>query len=1027
VFRLAEPLGLLFPSQFTAWMRLLASFLAPDTLDLVTHVAGLERPLATYTQHLSVEQHTTAAGDVITCDKVIRTPDMDIPVSTTGQVVPLVCLDGSPTTLVCWHIEGTSLLTLWDVVWTRLKDATCDSVMAAAALHWLATYGRVAPARFDAVWRRWSTRGEAADVLTRHLASACGTTAAAALGVVAVLDPASLVADDDVIAAAMHAVVVSSHESSSVGVLACLQCWLRRLPAAPSVFVPLLLQLLLHHPPPRRVARVAAFRLVAQALVQSKVPFLLDLTLLSHGQSLLFDAATTLLQHPVETSSATTKEERGHFASFNRPTPAACPVLPYAFTDTSEVDVALVEAALHAVRLVLASHPPGIETPHPETTSSFAAYGRESLNWPVACAAYLTCPSSSVRLVAAQVLAAVARHLPDSTSLMACIRTSDDATAFLTSLLAIVRHDAPRLQVAVWTLWTQCLDAQPSVLSLLFERPEAPSAIVDAVRGAHDGGQHVVVGAAVGFLLAIWDGLSRSNACHHLASLFRATPLFWATLTQPLGTSPPPPSSSSPLPHAAATYAHGAIFKLLAIEYHVERQATTTVAGASSLHEILSSFRDLYDRWFHEYTSVTPAAAAMDEADVPAYVLAADVPPPLFALAQWTTFMEIYFLHPSTTSSSSASSVATVPVSSPSASAGSRSRLTCDSPMLPARAAESRPSNFSGDRTSLAWSLKLTERMAALVSQGDAVGLRGMLPILSRLCLCMIHHQVCEVTHKANDPRWSTTHLRLPSRQQLDPVTSVHLLTLVHSILHVDTTNLSLWTASLLLLRQLAPQPLPSLLVARVVSHCVHVITNSSYKQQDQDSRFATASLVLVIVLDQHVSADSTLQLVAILDHGPLVPALVETAAAGLPSSSINNKNPTTECRRRTDALRCLVGLVTAHADVRAPVLAALARLDFLHRASVLATYLTADRPTIQRDGPTQTAWCLLLQIVTALLQNDVVAYVAFVANVASVLLAALYSTDDLTVALLTERHVTVQLVHASARHMRSWQAVMPG
>ncbi|RQM30068.1 hypothetical protein B5M09_008483 [Aphanomyces astaci] len=616
VFRLAEPLGLLFPSQFTAWMRLLASFLAPDTLDLVTHVAGLERPLATYTQHLSVEQHTTAAGDVITCDKVIRTPDMDIPVSTTGQVVPLVCLDGSPTTLVCWHIEGTSLLTLWDVVWTRLKDATCDSVMAAAALHWLATYGRVAPARFDAVWRRWSTRGEAADVLSRHLA--CGTTAAAALGVVAVLDPASL--DDDVIAAALHAVVVSSHESSSVGVLACLQCWLRRLPAAPSVFVPLLLQLLLHHPPPRRVARVAAFRLVAQALVQSKVPFLFDLTLLSHGQSLLFDAATTLLQHPVETSSATTKEERGHFASFNRPTPAACPVLPYAFTDTSEVDVALVEAALHAVRLVLANHPPGIETPHADATSSFAAYGRGSLNWPVACAAYLTCPSSSVRLVAAQVLAAVARHLPDSTSLMACFRTSDDATAFLTSLLAIVRHDAPRLQVAVWTLWTQCLDAQPSVLSLLFERPEAPSAIVDAVRGAHDGGQHVVVGAAVGFLLAIWDGLSRSNACHHLASLFRATPF---------------------------------------------------------LHEILASFRDLYDRWFHEYTSVTPAAAAMDEADVPAYVLAADVPPPLFALAQWTTFMEIYFLHPSTTSSSS---VATVPVSSPSASAGSRSRLTVHTP-----------------------------------------------------------------------------------------------------------------------------------------------------------------------------------------------------------------------------------------------------------------------------------------------------------------------------------------------------------
>ncbi|RHY03964.1 hypothetical protein DYB25_010883, partial [Aphanomyces astaci] len=541
VFRLAEPLGLLFPLQFTAWMRLLASFLAPDTLDLVTHVAGLERPLATYTQHLSVEQHTTAAGDVITCDKVIRTPDLDIPVATTGQVVPLVCLDGSPTTLVCWHIEGTSLLTLWDVVWTRLKDAaTCDSVMAAAALHWLAAYGRVAPARFDAVWRRWSTRGEAADVLTRHLASACGTTAAAALGVVAVLDPASLVADDDVIAAAMHAVVVSSHESSSVGVLACLQCWLRRLPAAPSVFVPLLLQLLLHHPPPRRVARVAAFRLVAQALVQSKVPFLLDLTLLSHGQSLLFDASTTLLQHPVEASSATTKEERGHFASFNRPTPAACPVLPYAFTDTSEVDVALVEAALHAVRLVLVNHPPGIETPHADATSSFAAYGRGSLNWPVACAAYLTCPSSSVRLVAAQVLAAVARHLPDSTSLMACFRTSDDATAFLTSLLAIVRHDAPRLQVAVWTLWTQCLDAQPSVLSLLFERPEAPSAIVDAVRGAHDGGQHVVVGAAVGFLLAIWDGLSRSNACHHLASLFRATPLFWATLTQPLGTPPPP-------------------------------------------------------------------------------------------------------------------------------------------------------------------------------------------------------------------------------------------------------------------------------------------------------------------------------------------------------------------------------------------------------------------------------------------------------------------------------------------------------
>ncbi|RHZ05979.1 hypothetical protein DYB26_002852 [Aphanomyces astaci] len=681
VFRLAEPLGLLFPLQFTAWMRLLASFLAPDTLDLVTHVAGLERPLATYTQHLSVEQHTTAAGDVITCDKVIRTPDLDIPVATTGQVVPLVCLDGSPTTLVCWHIEGTSLLTLWDVVWTRLKDAaTCDSVMAAAALHWLAAYGRVAPARFDAVWRRWSTRGEAADVLTRHLASACGTTAAAALGVVAVLDPASLVADDDVIAAAMHAVVVSSHESSSVGVLACLQCWLRRLPAAPSVFVPLLLQLLLHHPPPRRVARVAAFRLVAQALVQSKVPFLLDLTLLSHGQSLLFDASTTLLQHPVEASSATTKEERGHFASFNRPTPAACPVLPYAFTDTSEVDVALVEAALHAVRLVLVNHPPGIETPHADATSSFAAYGRGSLNWPVACAAYLTCPSSSVRLVAAQVLAAVARHLPDSTSLMACFRTSDDATAFLTSLLAIVRHDAPRLQVAVWTLWTQCLDAQPSVLSLLFERPEAPSAIVDAVRGAHDGGQHVVVGAAVGFLLAIWDGLSRSNACHHLASLFRATPLFWATLTQPLGTSPPPPSSSSPLPHAAATYAHGAIFKLLAIEYHVERQATTTVAGASSLHEILASFRDLYDRWFHEYTSVTPAAAAMDDADVPAYVLAADVPPPLFALAQWTTFMEIYFLHPSTTSSSS---VATVPVSSPSASAGSRSRLTVHTPTHP--------------------------------------------------------------------------------------------------------------------------------------------------------------------------------------------------------------------------------------------------------------------------------------------------------------------------------------------------------
>ncbi|ETV90293.1 hypothetical protein H310_14892 [Aphanomyces invadans] len=855
VLRLTEPLGLLFPHQLSPLLRLLTAFCAPDTVATLTDQIGLDHPLATYTHVVGADsleacsQIDVASTNGVTCKEALHLPDVVISIGTTGQSVTM-----EGRTLVCWHLgSSTTRLSLWDVVFTRLRQPAelADATDLIAALNWLAAYGRAAPRRFDAIWRRalGSSPDEANDaihsLLSRHFTSGSLAVQAAALGVVTVLDVAvTALLVHGVAGEAMHALVVAQ---DAVGVLACLQCLILHMSSSPEVVVSLLLQLL-EQPATDNVARIVTFRLLAQSLALPQVHKKLAPTMLFHGRALLFDAATTLLLADAPAPATPPSKPEAAF-NFDRPTPVETPVLPYAFADVTSSDVAVVEAVLSAVRLLLDT-----STVESQAIEAFVAHSNGPLNWPVACAAYLTCSASPViPLVAARLLTTVSLHLTDST-LMAYFRTQDDMTAFLDSLLTIVQtSDAPRLQVAVWTLWTHCLDVQPSVLSLLFEHGTAAATLVDSIRGTYENGLYGVLASALGFILAIWEGLSHSNACHHMAALFRDQPLFWATLTQPLGVSPP---------HAHAAFAQGAIFKILAIEYHIERQRK--IPGASNLADIVGSFRDLYDQWFHDYTSEDAAAMYLPTAHtntdraLPLYVQAADVPASLYVLAQWTIFMEIVFLHPST--SRQGASASAVIQSSPSNS--SRSRITCDSPMLPARTgAPSRPSNFSGDRTSLEWSLKLTARMAALATsaQVDPQAIR----LLSRLSLCMIHHQVCEVKHKTNDPRWSTTQLR-PS-QQLDPTTSLHLITVVHSIVHHDASNAALWTASLLLLRQLAP-PLPPLLLSRVVTHCITALASAT----TDDPLFSTVGQVLQTVLQHHIPADSTtaaFQLLAILIH----------------------------------------------------------------------------------------------------------------------------------------------------------------
>ncbi|RHY25947.1 hypothetical protein DYB32_007994 [Aphanomyces invadans] len=1011
VLRLTEPLGLHFPHQLSPLLRLLTAFCAPDTVATLTDQIGLDHPLATYTHVVGADsleacsQIDVASTNGVTCKEALHLPDVVISIGTTGQSVTM-----EGRTLVCWHLgSSTTRLSLWDVVFTRLRQPAelADATDLIAALNWLAAYGRAAPRRFDAIWRRalGSSPDEANDaihsLLSRHFTSGSLAVQAAALGVVTVLDVAvTALLVHGVAGEAMHALVAAQ---DAVGVLACLQCLILHMSSSPEVVVSLLLQLL-EQPATDNVARIATFRLLAQTLALPQVHEKLAPTMLFHGRALLFDAATTLLLADAPAPATPPSKPEAAF-NFDRPTPVETPVLPYAFADVTSSDVAVVEAVLSAVRLLLDT-----STVESQAIEAFVAHSNGPLNWPVACAAYLTCSASPViPLVAARLLTTVSLHLTDST-LMAYFRTQDDMTAFLDSLLTIVQtSDAPRLQVAVWTLWTHCLDVQPSVLSLLFEHGTAAATLVDSIRGTYENGLYGVLASALGFILAIWEGLSHSNACHHMAALFRDQPLFWATLTQPLGVSPP---------HAHAAFAQGAIFKILAIEYHIERQRK--IPGASNLADIVGSFRDLYDQWFHDYTSEDAAAMYLPTAHtntdraLPLYVQAADVPASLYVLAQWTIFMEIVFLHPST--SRQGASASAVIQSSPSNS--SRSRITV-TPTLVCHVGQFVPAH--GDRTSLEWSLKLTARMAALATsaQVDPQAIR----LLSRLSLCMIHHQVCEVKHKTNDPRWSTTQLR-PS-QQLDPTTSLHLITVVHSIVHHDASNAALWTASLLLLRQLAP-PLPLLLLSRVVTHCITALASAT----TDDPLFSTVGQVLQTVLQHHIPADSTtaaFQLLAIVGQGPLVPLLVSSLHVPTGSGlAVTARSPV----RRAAALRCLVALITSDEAVRSTVHAALGRLDFLHIATALASHLTANGPASKRDEPSQTSWCLLLQVVTALLSNDVVAYLAFVADVSPMLEAAMYcarSDTSSDIALLTERFAIVQLIHASSRHMHEWQAVMPG
>ncbi|CAK4121216.1 unnamed protein product [Aphanomyces euteiches] len=983
VLRSTESLSLLFPWRFLPLTRLLSYLCTAETVNTLVDLMQQ----TTFTQITPPEDHYTASGVAVTSTQSVVYDQVTIPAGTSGQLVTI-----DEQTLICWHVGPYSL---WDVMLPCLVQVV-PTEETIAVLNLVAAFGRhISLRRFDKDWRRILPNGfdSFVSLLGALLAQNDGVlrVQVAIVSIVAGLDASVVAAAFDpasVLVPAMSA-IVSAHHSS--GILACLQYWVDLDSIALAPYVSLILQLLSDEIP----VSIAAFRLLSRCLsgplYENVAP-----TLLEHARALIFDTAITALTLSKGVNPSPTKPVA---FDFNRSTPAPGPFLPHSFTEVDNSTLVLVEAALHTVDCLLATpladrsllvkwlYQDDEDPASVVALAPFVAHSNDSVNWPMACAAYMTCPSSpAIRLLATRILTSVALTLRSST-LMACFRTLDDTTAFLKSLLKLIRtkEESPALQAAVWELLTFSLIVQPSVLSLLFEIEGTPSCLIQGLRDAFEWGRMNVVAAAVGFFLDVWEGLSHTNAAHNMASRFRDESIFWPTLAQPLGVVSP---------GNKVRFAQGAIFKLLAIEYHVvARQAPS----GGVLRDILSTFRDLYDQWLQDFTSVSVESA---QATLPLYVLVSETQPHLYALTQWTTFMEIYFLEP--------------PESKNSSSQPQQLRAGCDSPMLSATTMPTRPSNFTGDRTSVEWGIKLAEKMVVQAAAGQI----DHVHTISRLCLCMIHHQVFEVVHKAQDPRWSTTLLR-PHRDTSDTAMSIHLLTLVQSVLHhvEDASNVPLWTATLLLLRLLSQvkAQLPSLLISRLLSHSISALA------ADETFDVALMSLQEVLALTSSISADnqstaaphpSTFQMLAIISQSPLVPRLVDAW---------------TKPKRRTMALRCLLSLVTTTSpqEIQSYVVDALTSLDLVAKTKALAKELTS-LPTAARTSDDQTAWCLLLQIVTAILAHGNVSPLVFVAYVDPVLQSALYASD-LTKELLEERYVIGHLLVQASRHLNQWQQIMPG